>query len=96
MGIDRKIHAIATEIGDGCLDFWHHLRKLVIHDENGYIFPSTEPLDLADQITKLIDLTDEERLKMGHKSQSLIYQWLDRDLGSLLATHLDAIYQARS
>jgi len=69
---------------------------LMIPEENGYLFPANDTSKLADQITRMIDLPDEDRLKMGQKSWNLISHWLDRDLSVLLCENLDSIYQAHS
>jgi glycosyltransferase involved in cell wall biosynthesis len=68
---------------------------LVIHDQNGYIFPAGEIPALADQISKLLGLSDQDREKMGEKSYSLIKEWSDRDLAVPLGEYLDSIYQAQ-
>ena len=69
---------------------------LVIHDENGYIFPARDISALAEQISKLIGLSDQDREYMGEKSYSLIKEWSDRDLAMNLGNYLDSIYQASS
>ena len=69
---------------------------LVISDQNGYIFPAGEIPALADQISKLLGLSDQDREKMGEKSYSLIKEWSDRDLAVPLGEYLDSIYQAQS
>jgi len=69
---------------------------LVIHDENGYIFPARDISALAEQISKLIGLSDQDREYMGGKSYSLIKEWSDRDLAMNLGNYLDSIYQASS
>ena len=69
---------------------------LVIHDGNGYIFPARDISALAEQITKLIKLSDQELEYMGTKSYSLIKEWSDRDLAMDLGNYLDSIYQARN
>jgi len=69
---------------------------LVIHDENGYIFPAHDISALAEQISKLIGLSDQDREYMGEKSYSLIKEWSDRDLAMNLGNYLDSIYQASS
>jgi glycosyltransferase involved in cell wall biosynthesis len=38
---------------------------LVIPDENGHIFPAGEIPALADQISKLLGLSEQDREKMG-------------------------------
>jgi len=69
---------------------------LVASGENGDIFPSGDVTELANQISRMINLTDEERQKMGNNSQNKIKQWNDRDLSGLMAEYLDIIYQART
>ena len=69
---------------------------LVIPDQNGYIFPAGDIPALADQISKVLGLSDQDRKKMGEKSYSLIKDWSDRDLAVPLGEYLDLIYQAQS
>ena len=79
---------VSDQVGSGV--------DLVISDENGYIFPAGEIQALADQISKLLGLSDQEREKMGSKSYSLIKNWSNRDLSVPLGEYLDSIYQAQS
>mgnify|MGYP001146285128 FL=1 len=67
-------------------------QDLVVHEENGYIFPVYNVSALASYITKLCDLPDEDRLKMGEKSHSLIKEWSNRDLTTPMVEYLDSIY----
>ena len=64
---------------------------LVIPHENGYIFPAGDVAALADGISKLADLTDDDRLRMGTKSLGLIQKWMDRDLGKTLVESLESV-----
>lgn len=69
---------------------------LVASGENGYIFPSGDVTELANQISKMINLTDKDRQKMGNDSENKIRRWNDRDLSGLMAEYLDIIYRART
>ena len=68
---------------------------LVIPDQNGFIFPAGDVSALAGYITAFGELPDEQKLEMGGKSLKLIMDWSDRDLGALMGTYLDSIYEAR-
>ena len=68
---------------------------LVIPHENGYIFPAGDVAALADGISKLADLTDDDRLRMGTKSLGLIQKWMDRDLGKTLVESLESVAPMR-
>ena len=69
---------------------------LVIPEENGYIFPAGDVSTLADQISILSELSDDDRRKMGEKSYALIKEWSDRDLAVPLSEYLDSVYQAQN
>ena len=69
---------------------------LVVPDENGHIFPFGNVAALADRISKLIDLSDEDRRKTREKSYNLMTKWNDRDLPAMLSEYLDSIYQAQT
>ena len=69
---------------------------LVIPDENGYIFPARNIPALAERVSKLLSLSEQDREKMGERSYSLIKDWSDRDLAAPLGEYLDSIYQAQS
>ena len=69
---------------------------LVIPDENGYIFPAGDIPALANQVSKLLSLSDRDFERMGQRSYSLIKAWSDRDLAVPLREYLDSIYQAQS
>ena len=66
-------------------------QDLVIPEENGYIFPVGDVPALADSISNLCSLSDEDRLRMGEKSQKLVQEWASRDLASPLVEYLDSI-----
>jgi len=65
---------------------------LVSHNENGYLFPVGDVQALADRISQLVELTEEERSRMGGNSLSLSERWNDRDLGTMLSGYLDSVY----
>ena len=69
---------------------------LVISDVNGQIFQAGDVQALANQISKLIELPDEDRLEMGEESYRLITEWTDRDLAEPLGNFLDSIYQVQT
>ena len=68
---------------------------LVIPEGNGYTFPAADTLQLTDKIERMMNQTDENLLKMKHRSRDLITQWLNRDLGVLLSEHMDIIHEVR-
>jgi glycosyltransferase involved in cell wall biosynthesis len=65
---------------------------LVSHNENGYLFPVGDVQALADRISQLVELTEEERSRMGENSLSRSKRWNDRDLGTMLSGYLDSVY----
>ena len=66
---------------------------LVTSEENGLVFPAGDVTALADRIFRMIDLTSEERRKMGDESKKRIKGWINRDLAQLIGKYLDSIYQ---
>ena len=66
---------------------------LVIPNENGYVFTAGDIPALAEQISRLLSLPEEERGNMGEKSYGLIKEWSARDLGVPLREYLDSIYR---
>ena len=67
---------------------------LVVHRENGYVFPALDVKSLAGHISQMTDLPEQERLRMGENSSKLIAIWIDRDLASSLRSYLDSIHGA--
>jgi glycosyltransferase involved in cell wall biosynthesis len=55
---------------------------LVIHEKNGYVFHTGDIKELSERISKLIELPEEDRRKMGDESWRLITEWSNRDLPS--------------
>jgi glycosyltransferase involved in cell wall biosynthesis len=66
-------------------------RDLVIHGENGYVFPAGDVSALAKGISRLIDLPDEDLLKMGEKSWSIINEWTNRDIVAAMVESLELV-----
>jgi glycosyltransferase involved in cell wall biosynthesis len=73
---------ISDQVGSG--------RDLVIHGENGHVFPVGDVSELAKGISTLIELPDEDLLKMGGKSLSLINGWKNRDIASVLVESVES------
>jgi len=65
--------------------------EMVMHQENGLIFPAGDSRMLAGQIKAIMDLPEEARQKMRDRSGEIIRQWAERDLGSPLIKYLDSI-----
>ena len=65
---------------------------LVIPGENGYVFPVGDVSELTDQLSRLLNLSEEDRLKMGKRSKQLIEEWSDRNLATSLLKYLDTIH----
>ena len=65
-------------------------RDLVIHGENGHIFPAGDVSALAKGMSRLIELPDEDLFKMGEKSRSLINEWTNRDIAAVLVEYFDS------
>tara|TARA_Y100000588_G_scaffold395323_1_gene523370 strand:- start:3766 stop:5022 length:1257 start_codon:yes stop_codon:yes gene_type:complete len=78
---------VSDQVGSGV--------DLVIPGENGHIFPAGDVLALADRISKVIDLSNGDRIEMGKKSLQQIEEWEDRDLAKPLIEYLDSLVQAR-
>ena len=64
---------------------------LVSHEENGYVFRTGDVKALAEWMTKLIELPDEDRVHMGEESQRLINEWSGRDLPAAFVEYIDSI-----
>ena len=71
---------VSDQVGSGA--------DLVVSGENGLIFPAGDVSALTEGMSRLIELPSEDRLKMGEKSESLIKEWLDRDIGKVLVGYL--------
>jgi len=78
---------ISDQVGSG--------PDLVIPEENGHYFPARDVSALADRITQIIELSDEDRHIMGEKSYSLIKKWTDRDLATTMVKYLDSLQIVR-
>ena len=63
---------------------------LVVSEKNGLIFPAGDINQLADRLSKLVKIPQEDRIKMGEKSRDLIEEWSGRDLGTPLEEFLDS------
>ena len=71
---------VSEEVGAGI--------DLVLHDENGYTVSATVSDDLARHMQRFIDLSPEEKLRMGQRSKELMRQWSGRDLAGDLVRYL--------
>ena len=69
---------------------------LVVHNQNGYIFPAGDVLALAERMSDLIELPEDDRLKMVEKSNSIIAEWSNRELGKSLTGYLDSIHEVHA
>ena len=67
---------------------------LVSPNENGYIFPVGDVQALADCISQLVELTEEEISRMGENSLIRVNEWNDRDLATDMSGFLDLVYQS--
>ncbi|MBC8281159.1 MAG: glycosyltransferase [Chloroflexi bacterium] len=63
---------------------------LVRHGVNGHVFPAGDVSALAEGISTLVDLPEEERLKMGEESWNLINDWSARDMASVLVEYFQS------
>ena len=70
-------------------------RDLVHDGENGFIFPSGEVDQLARCMQQIVDLTEEERIRMGSVSRQIIEKWVNRKLAKHLDQYFDFIYSNR-
>jgi glycosyltransferase involved in cell wall biosynthesis len=73
---------ISDQVGSG--------RDLVIHGENGYVFPAGDVSALEKGISRLIELPDEDLLTMGEKSWGIINEWTNRDIAGALVGSLES------
>ncbi len=64
---------------------------LVFPNENGQTYPAGDVAALASRISRLIELPEADRIKMGQESQSIITKWSDKDLPTMLNSHLKTI-----
>jgi len=74
---------VSDQVGSGA--------DLVIPEENGYVFPSNDVGALAEGMSKMIELPDEDRVKMGERSQRLITEWSNRDLSAAFVEYFGSI-----
>ena len=65
--------------------------ELISHGENGYIFPEGHTHDLADKIQTIINLPPDAAQAMSERSKRIIDDWLNRDLGEMMVSHLQHI-----
>ena len=56
---------IITSLNRGC-------KEVVLNHSNGYICNQHDPFDLADKMEKMINLSAEDRLKMGRNGRALV------------------------
>ena len=64
---------------------------LVLHEYNGFRFPSGDVEALGRCIKTLVELPKEERLAMGHRSLDLSNAWIKRDLPGTLVQYLETL-----
>ncbi len=74
---------VSEEVGAGV--------DLVIPDDNGYLFPAAVTDELTNRMQRFIDLSPEEKLRMGQRSQELMRQWAGRDLAGNLVGYLKSM-----
>jgi glycosyltransferase involved in cell wall biosynthesis len=58
---------IITSLNRGC-------KEVVLNNSNGYLCNPKDPFDLADKMEKMINLTQEERTKMGRNGRALVIE----------------------
>ena len=63
---------IATDV-PGC-------REVVEHDKNGFLCAVQNPTDLAQKILDFIDLSNEERIRMGQASRVKVEREFDENI----------------
>ena len=56
---------VITTMNRGC-------KEVVLNNSTGYICNRHDPFDLADKMEKMINLTAEERARMGKNGRSLV------------------------
>jgi glycosyltransferase involved in cell wall biosynthesis len=59
-----------TSLNRGC-------KEVVLNNSNGYICNLNDPFDLADKMEKMINLSVEERIKMGKNGRQLVLKKFD-------------------
>lgn len=70
---------------------------LVVDGKNGIVFPTGDIKELSKGISKLVELPNEERERMGEESWRLITEWLNRDLPAVFVEYFDSIgYELRA
>ena len=75
---------VSNQVGAG--------QDLVIPEKNGYIFPVDNISALADSMSKLCEMTNEDRSNMGVISHTLITNWANRDIATPLVKYLESLY----
>ncbi len=68
---------------------------MVINGQNGFCYNSSDTDGLFHSIKQIAEMDEEQRMAMGRKSHQLIQDWLNRDLGLILAQCLDHAYTSR-
>jgi glycosyltransferase involved in cell wall biosynthesis len=61
---------IITSLNRGC-------KEVVLNNSTGYICNMNDPFDLADKMEKVINLSEEDRMRMGRNGRSLVIRKFD-------------------
>ena len=61
---------IITSLNRGC-------KEVVLNNVTGYICNMNDPFDLADKMEKVINLSLEDRMRMGRNGRSLVIRKFD-------------------
>lgn len=61
---------IITSLSRGC-------KEVVLNNSNGYVCTPNDPFDLADKMEKMMNLTAEERSRMGKNGRALVIKKFD-------------------
>ena len=69
---------------------------MVKHGKNGFSFPRGDVDELAASIKRIMELTEDERAKMGTNSRGIIENWLKRDLAESLGQYVNTIRGRRN
>ena len=61
---------IITSLNRGC-------KEVVLNNSTGYLCNMNDPFDLADKMERMINLSAEERSRMGRSGRQLVQQKFD-------------------
>jgi glycosyltransferase involved in cell wall biosynthesis len=77
---------IVTALNRGC-------KEVVLNNSTGYLCNPNDPFDLADKMEKIMNLTEEERKRMGKNGRSLVSKKFD--IEKIIQQYVNILKQLR-